>query len=416
MEQELKSNLQKIKGAMHVDSKRLGKVADDFAEEMEQGLRRQSSSLQMLPTYVGQSSGKEQGEYIALDFGGTHVRVARVQLCGSGVSQFAAIHKAPLLASDGSYDYTRGICVEELFDFLAQQVVLVADNRDLCLGHSFSFASRQVSLSQAHLVGWTKEINVSGIDGQDVGQLLTEALHKLGKKNIRPVAVINDTTATYLATSYEYAKTKLGSVCGTGHNTCFGSAGVEYDEILAFNTEAGGFDRLPFTYWDDAVDKASENPGRQRLEKMVAGRYIGEVTSQILSSLGGAFGETKVTPFHMAALLGEKEMELGSGGDTIAIQSVSEWVVQRAASLVGATFHAMLLRLDPKQNCSHVIGMNGSLFEKMPGFAAGIYQTLVETGGWSPAQLKLRTVREGPLVGAAIAAAHGSRKNGGRIW
>ena len=87
------------------------------------------------------------------------------------------------------------------------------------------------------------------------------------------------------------------------------------------------------------------------------------------------------------------------------IKAVAELVVGRAAALIAASYAGFLLRLDPQRQHRHVIGINGSLYEKMPGFAAGIQAALGTYGGWSADRLSFAVVNEAPLVGAAIAAA-----------
>ena len=87
------------------------------------------------------------------------------------------------------------------------------------------------------------------------------------------------------------------------------------------------------------------------------------------------------------------------------IKAVAELVVGRAATLIAASYAGFLLRLDPQRQRRHVIGINGSLYEKMPGFAAGIQAALGTYGGWSADRLSFAVVNEAPLVGAAIAAA-----------
>jgi hexokinase len=412
----LERYLSDVHAALFLPAPVLRRIAGHFAEEAEAGMNKNSSSLQMLPTFVDRASGSEKGNYLALDFGGTHVRVAQVSLEGNGVGSVSKLLRCPLKSNDGAYDYTKNVDVEELFSFLAEQVVKIADDQPWILGHSFSFASRQRSLSQAYLTGWTKEINVLGVAGQEIGELLSTALQKKKKDNIRPVAVINDTTATFLATSYVSKNTTIGSVCGTGHNTCYWQSGKAGEPGMAYNTEAGGFDKLSFTAWDAAIDQSSGTPGRQRLEKMVAGRYIGEVVRLILREVPNTCGDLssdEISAETMAIWL-DKNCKLNEETDGMkARRAIAEIVVERAAALVAATFAGMLQMGDPARERPHVIGMNGSLFEKMPGFVNGIEKTLARVFGWSPALLKMTTVNEATLVGAAIAAAMAEKNQGG---
>ena len=56
-----------------LDKEALQEIAAAFRYDMEIGLGRRpgDSSLRMLKSYVGLPTGREQGDYLALDFGGT---------------------------------------------------------------------------------------------------------------------------------------------------------------------------------------------------------------------------------------------------------------------------------------------------------------------------------------------------------
>jgi len=411
-------------------------IAEDFSVAMGDGLNGRPSSLQMLPAFVSRPSGKEKGLYLALDFGGTNLRVAEIELCGQGNTQIRKIHKASLKNTDGARDYTSAtVNVDELFDFIACQVAGVANGTDQFLGHSFSYASRQSSLSKANFVGWTKEIKVAGLEGQDINGLLSAALERQHVGKVHPVAVINDTTATLLAAAYSLPEADIGSVCGTGHNSCYYESHFRYGEtdgVMAFNAESGGFDRLCFSRVDEQLDAESESPGQQRLEKMVSGRYLGELTRRMLLLGRGACGMQFVeesptlqrmdgiSSIDVAAFVGDEtidlekinswiEKKLQGKSVTLAerhfIKAVAEMVVGRSATLVAATYAGFLLRMDPQRKKKHVVGINGSLYEKMPGFADGVQAALEKLGDWGPDKVSFHIVEEAPLIGASIAAA-----------
>ena len=418
------------------------RIADDFAGEISAGLAGKTSSLMMLPAFVGRPSGRERGRFLSLDFGGTNVRVAEVTLDGAGGASIGMIHKTPLHDPANGHDFTRPeVHVTELFDFLARQVALFDDGSPKTLGHSFSFASKQTSLGRASLVGWTKEIRVRGVEGQDINTLLAEAFARGGCPNIQPVAVVNDTTATLLAASYAEPDADLGSVCGTGHNTCYYEPNASHTgEVMAYNAESGGFDRLRFTAVDDQLDAASDHPGKQRLEKMVSGRYLGEVVRRVLWTGQGSCGLEFIR--QCGALqkpygLSSQDVSLFVGDTTDELEHIRRWLeagapnaentaaerhfikevavlaANRSATLAAATYAGFLQRIDPAKSKKHCIGINGSLYEKMPGFAECIQKDLQDKGGWSGAQLEFLVVDEAPLVGAAIAAALATTNGGG---
>ena len=58
-----------IKAEFELDSERLQEIAASFRQDLQLGLRDvELSSMRMLKSYVGLPSGKETGEYLALDF------------------------------------------------------------------------------------------------------------------------------------------------------------------------------------------------------------------------------------------------------------------------------------------------------------------------------------------------------------
>ena len=184
-------------------------VAANFRQDLQIGLRDpKSSSMRMLKSYVGLPTGKEKGEYLALDFGGTNVRVLRIKLEGEG--RFEVIKRVgePLIIP-GKYDYIgRNSTVDQMFGFLARLIDEAIDGdheTKFYLGHTFSFPSSQDDLNNAKLIIWTKEFATPGVEGKVVNDLLLDALKKRGIENVIPVAVINDTVAVLLSAAYKQA-------------------------------------------------------------------------------------------------------------------------------------------------------------------------------------------------------------------
>ena len=52
----------------------------------------------------------------------------------------------------------------------------------------------QEGLARARLVKWTKGFNCAGVEGEDVVQLLQEAIARRGDVKIEVCAILNDTT------------------------------------------------------------------------------------------------------------------------------------------------------------------------------------------------------------------------------
>jgi hexokinase len=408
----------------------LRRIAERFAAAMREGLAGKPSPLRMLPSYITAPSGDEHGQAVAVDFGGTNVRILKVCLAGGRVT-CSTPRSFSLKAPDGSYDYTREeSSAEELFDFIADHVAQAAADStvELPLGHTFSFPCRQEGVNRAVLIQWTKEIRTGGVEGRDITPLLAEALERRDVRHVHPRAVINDTVGTLLAAAYQYRDVDLGSICGTGHNTCY----LEPHHPLTggpmiVNLESGGFDGVEPTSFDREVNERSDRPGAQLLEKMVSGAYLGEVVlaalramaaERLLPSDGREWGRGTLTGVQLSRILADgpgcpdtkavAESRLALSGlreDQLdAIRKLVASVAGRSARLVGATYGGILRHLDPGMERNHLVAIDGSLYAHMPGYDAGIRAGLIAVLGRGAGHVTMRLVKDGSGIGAAIAA------------
>jgi hexokinase len=81
-------------------------VADEFKREIDLAEAGGSSSLKILPAFLSPPSGNEKGNYTAIDFGGSNLRVMQVQLLGLGLYRIAKQISRPLQDPQGRYDFT----------------------------------------------------------------------------------------------------------------------------------------------------------------------------------------------------------------------------------------------------------------------------------------------------------------------
>ena len=425
----------------------LAEMAESFRDEMTRGLSHSGrSSLRMLKSYIGLPTGNETGEYLALDFGGTNLRVLRILLEGQGKYKILKKVARPLRV-EGEYDYIgAGSEAETLFDFIAVLVdEAIEGNRTdrFFLGHTFSFPSSQTSLRDATLISWTKEFATGGVEGRAVNELLRLALEHRGIKNVLPVAVINDTVAVLLSAAYRHGETFIGSIYATGHNTCYFEPEAEAGEApMIRNLESGNFDIVPQNRFDMWLDAHSEKPGEQLLEKMVAGRYMGELFGLALAELLGEKGKmypftsvdiseiirdetddlfrdgknlnTKMTQacvrqpqshFKSAAILSNKTQKEFALEDVAMARELAAAIVVRSARLVGASFSGILGHMGKNKETRQHIAVDGSVYEKMPLVKENIRATLRELLGAAGDNIDTILENGGSGLGAAIAAA-----------
>ncbi|HOJ42939.1 MAG TPA: hypothetical protein PK800_02355, partial [Syntrophorhabdaceae bacterium] len=259
-----------------------------FHEEMENGLKGKRSSLKMLPSFTRRPKGNEKGNVLAIDLGGTNMRVLAVRLLGNGKVETIGVKRFSL--EKDIVSKTEDV----FFDFIADCVSVFLKEHDLdfsCeVGFTFSFPVVQTSISSGILVSWTKGFTVEGVEGHDVVGLLSKAFKRKGLESLKLVALVNDTVGTLVTKSYANPLCDLGVILGTGTNAAYPERidrikkykGPWDSDEMIINIEWGGFDRIKRTIYDEKLDRDSENPGNQRMEKMVSGRYLGEIARLII--------------------------------------------------------------------------------------------------------------------------------------
>ena len=413
----MKWNERKAKDAIAVFSfgpEEIVAASEVFRSEMEKGVAGdKSSTLNPLPSFLGLPTGDEQGDFIALDFGGTNVRAERVRLFGGGQYERSACMAKPLIIP-GRYNHANGgETAQGLFGFIAEIVdaVIGGDHETpYYLGHTFSFPAVQESPDDAKLLSWTKELAVPDVEGQWINERLSEAMQARGLTNVRPTAILNDTVAVMLAAAYQWDDVAIGSIYATGFNACYLEKFGGEKPPMVMNLEAGNFGWFDQNEYDAALDQASEKPGEQVLEKMVSGRYVGALFSR---AFGDILGET------FQAVTGEDIFHIIRGDDEGLLQrmakgsltedqvresvALAEAIVRRSARIAAAVYAGILRHVgnDGGKN----IAVEGSFFMHMSMARATLHEALKELLGDEAEKVKVWQVTGGASLGAALAAA-----------
>ena len=413
-----------------IGGERLHEIAASFRQDLQLGLRDTTlSSMRMLKSYVGLPSGKETGEYLALDFGGTNIRVFKIRLDGDGKFEILKRVGRPLIVP-GEYNYiSKDATAEQMFDFIAALIDEAIDgdrSQKFYLGHTFSFPSTQDNLYNARLIIWTKEFATQGVEGQVANDLLVEALKRRGADNVEPVAVLNDTVAVLLSAAYKTPDTFIGSIYATGHNTCYLEPSIHDANCfgaggMILNLECGNFSKLVPNRFDKEYDEESEKPGEQRFEKMVSGRYMGELLGMAIAELLGEKGKKYgLSSIDMSMMILDESENLQRASDIIMakvgrelelddvkkIRELASAIVIRSARLVAASFVALVWQRagSGKIQKQHV-AVDGSVYEKMPLAKENITKAISELLGEDAANVDTILDNGGSGLGAAIAAA-----------
>lgn len=392
-------------------------VKNKMRAELEYGLKKETqptATVKMLPTFVcGTPDGTEKGKFLSLDLGGTNFRVLLVKIRSKSVRMYNKIFAIPLEIMQGTG--------EELFDHIVQCIAEFLEymgikGARLPLGFTFSFPCKQASIDKGTLVGWTKGFKATDCEGEDVVDMLREAIKRRNEFDLDIVAVVNDTVGTMMTCGYEDPNCEIGLIAGTGSNVCYmedmkNIEIVEGDKgRMCINTEWGGFgdngciDHLR-TKYDIEVDEGSLNPGKQRYEKMTSGMYLGEIVRQILIDLTkqgllfrgqiseslrrrGIF-ETKflsqIESDRLALLQVRRILQqLGLDStcdDSIIVKEVCGSVSKRAAQLCGAGLAAIVEKIRDNRNLDHLkitVGVDGTLYKLHPHFSRILQETVKE--------------------------------------
>ncbi|MHB1403967.1 MAG: hexokinase family protein [Desulfitobacteriaceae bacterium] len=432
----LQHALSELEKELSLSQSELINIAYSFQEHMEQGLSGRVRSLKMFPSYLQAPSSHETGVFLALDFGGSNVRVSIVELKGAGKFREFSWLARPLSDPASGRDYrAETVTAEELFDLLAgiiQEVLTNCTSNPLTtvsppeiipLGFAFSFPYHQRKIDQGILLNWNKEVKTSGVVGKDVGHLLSAALARRGLGSVvRPTAIINDTVATFLTAAYQDPSVDIASIIGTGHNTCYlEQKAPGFDAPVIINTESGNFSAAPETAYDQRLDQKSDNPGEQRFEKKLSGKYLGELFRQIVLDFShrGLLGTLNNLPTRwnrpysvsgkdLALILTEEDTHslLVQGDDEyFALKQIAHILTKRSARLVAASLTGVVRHLDPHLDKRHTVAIDGSLYQGMPGYAQELTAALSEALESKVGLVTVKLSAGGSLTGAAIAAA-----------
>lgn len=425
-----KKKLLQVQYELNVDSRKLAAFSQSFCDSIRCGLKNPNQSpFFLLPAYLDLPTGGEYGKFLTLDFGGTNVRASNLELFGDGTYQMNKMASCRL-QEPGQYDYVKGGNAKELFDFLVDVIREVVDERSeytQYLGHTFSFASEQVSLADARLLTWSKEFAVSGVEGELVNELLRKALIRQGLSTIVPDALINDTVAVLLAAAYKRPKTYIGVIYATGFNICYQQVLSDHSGMI-LNMEAGNFNQVPDCHYDWELDELSERPGEQRLEKMISGRYLGELFRRIVKDFDIRTADV-VTSADLAGILPDKDVHdvqknlekivyLSSGQnwqpDWISgLQQIAQALFVRSGRLAaGAIAGTIYHRASGGPILNQFVAMDGSVYEKVPLVRQTVQSALDELLGTEAYKIRLDMEKDGSGIGAAIASAIAASKIG----
>ncbi|WVR05189.1 hypothetical protein IAU60_002201 [Kwoniella sp. DSM 27419] len=444
-----------------LSDEKLAEIVDRFRKELEEGLSAYGKDVAMVPSFVtGVPDGSEEGTFLALDLGGTNLRVCEVRLFGQHKFE---IKQQKYKVSDELKEGQAKV----LFDYIADSVDAfltdigsdISSGEPMHLGFTFSFPVEQTAIDAGKLLTWTKGFNAKNAIGNDVVKLLQDAFDRK-HIHVRCSALVNDTVGTQLSRSYQSGPALIGAIFGTGTNGAYidktrtisklgedkikeaEAGGKLAGEYMVVNTEWGAFDNgrhcLPVSIFDNKLDRESINPRKQAFEKMVSGMYLGEITRNMLLHLIDASVlfdgySSKILNTHygfdtafVSGVEGAKDAEevkklissqLGvesqyiKDQDAEIVQWATRMVSDRACKLAAVAIAAIVLHTgadkvtEGEKDEGVDVGVDGSVAEFLPRFservAEGLRAILGEEGA---KRVRLGLAKDGSGVGAALTA------------
>jgi hexokinase len=304
------------------------------------------------------------------------------------------------------------------------------------VGFCFSYPTEITPALDGRLMRWTKQVDAPGVVGMMIGSGVAAAVkRRLGRKPA--IRVLNDTVATLLAgksvgISRRYAS-YVGFILGTGTNIAYIERNarigkvkrLDRDRAMVINIESGNFDGGPASAFDVAVDAATSDPGIGRFEKMISGRYMGDLGLVVLkrAAAAGLFSKRAAAGIAALAALTTKDFDdfvanpFTQGGafdavrftdnDRRALLAICEPVFARAARLAAANIAAAVIRCGEGRDPLHpvCVTIDGSTYYRT---RTGFFKSRVEQGlrdilGARGIHFETTFVEDAPVVGAAVA-------------
>lgn len=447
--QALLDEIHNLEHLLTIPAAKLQEITKHFIGELDKGLSKQGGNIPMIPGWVLDfPTGKETGDYLAIDLGGTNLRVVLVKLLGD--SKFDTTQSKYALPK-----HMRTATSDELWGFIAECLQKFVHEfypdgvaAPLPLGFTFSYPASQDNITQGILQRWTKGFDIEGVEGKDVVPMLQAAIEKLNVP-VKVVALINDTTGTLVASMYADVETKMGLIFGTGVNgayydTCGDIPKLEgrlCDDVndqtpMAINCEYGSFDNehlvLPRTKYDIQIDAESPRPGQQSFEKMISGYYLGEVLRLILLELAEEkklifagqdltkMRESFIMDTSFPAKIEEDPFENLSDVQDLFEEKLNikttvpeRKVIRRLAELIGERSSRLsvcgIAAICQKRGYKTAhCAADGSVYQKYPGFKERAAQGLRDIFGWADDEtdpIIIVPAEDGSGVGAAVIAA-----------
>ncbi|WP_029902047.1 hexokinase [Prevotella sp. 10(H)] len=398
------------KNIFNLKTKQLKEIAQSLQVKVENGLEKDNTEIQCIPTYINPKTTGIEGSALVLDLGGTNYRVATIDFENGKPS----IHPENGWKKDLSVMKTPGFSEADLFKEQADPIGEIKMDGKMPIGYCFSYPADSMLNGDAELMRWTKGVDIKEMLGKPVGKPLMDYLNKENNDMFTDIKVINDTVASLFAglTESNY-DAYIGLIVGTGTNMAtfirpdkIKKLNPDYkgEGLIPVNLESGNFYPPHLTVIDDKVDACSDSKGAQRFEKAVSGMYLGEILKSVFPTdeFEERFDAQKLTNIMNYPDIHKKRYV-----------DVSRWIYKRSAQLVAASLAGLVLVLTSHDKSIKKIQLvaEGSLFwsehrlgKNYKDMVSEELRKLLEEFNLSDVQVHISKMKNANLIGSAIAA------------
>jgi hexokinase len=418
----------------------------DILNDIDRGLRGETSSLPMIPAYISPAAEPPSGKtVIALDAGGTNLRAARVHFDDRGRAVAEDIRKAPMPGTQGR------VSAERFFDQIGELAAPLLEEGGSIegVGFCFSYPMEITKDADGILMAFSKEVDAPEVIGKSIGRGLRDALARRKVKVPERMALLNDTVSTLLSglagIPPDGGRNKgedrygieggpvIGFILGTGFNTAYpekripkiGFESETSPQIVV--CEAGTFAPRYLGILDKEYDNTTKNPAVYTQEKACAGAYLGPLTFHILKRAVREgvlkFGRSEeflawpalqtrdLNEFMHAPLAMQGPVgSLFGSGERDALSTfvyLASIVTERAALLSAAILAATVKRMDAGLDpfVPVRIAVEGTTYLIYKGIREALESYLhVMLNAGEPRSFIISPVEQASLFGAAVAA------------
>lgn len=296
----------------HIDT-----YSDDFVVDLNEALS-QNSPISMLPNSNINPTGQEYGNYLAIDLGGSTLRISVIQLLPPTQDSSDEDRSNRVNIVNGKkwiMGNNEKVIDINFFKYMSSKIIECINDQDVIsitddvinVGITWSFPLNQTSHNSGNIIHVGKGWSISKeCYNKDLKFLLQDTMKDQYNLNLDVKVIINDSLAVYVAGKFLSSELKLAMVLGTGLNTCCSiktSSKVHASKILQdepamlFNCETSLFGSNLFnlsTEFDYLIDKRFSMFERtfkshmttdqysdfvfQPFELMTSGRYLPELT------------------------------------------------------------------------------------------------------------------------------------------